>query len=108
MMPSNVKIIKVGDSEVGIIDLMKILREVYLLGLEDELPLKEELVRRAREKNYISEKGLDLYAEALWREYRSFAEAQWPVKKAQKKEVKQKENKITSLFKRLFGSAKKL
>jgi hypothetical protein len=44
-IPRNVRIIKVGDSEVGIIDLEKILRRVYLLKIKNESVLKEEIFR---------------------------------------------------------------
>lgn len=53
MMPSNIKIIKVGDSEVGIIDLRKILSEVYFLGMEDERALKDELLRMNKKPGFI-------------------------------------------------------
>jgi len=35
-IPSYVKIIKVGNSKVGIVDLMKILRQTYFKRIENE------------------------------------------------------------------------
>lgn len=103
MIPPDLKIIRVGNSEVGIHDLKKILRKVYMLGMEDDKALKEELLNRVQEKNYISENMKDLYAEALLREYRSFAEAQWPKKKTKESKGKNREKKPVSFFRRLFG-----
>lgn len=60
MIPPDFKIIKIGDSEIGIYDLRKILRKVYLLGIEDEQTLKDELLRRVKERNYISKDRQDL------------------------------------------------
>jgi hypothetical protein len=102
MIPSNIKIIKIGESEVGIIDLHNILREVYLLGLEDEPALKNELLRRTKEKNYFTENDQDLYGEAFLREYRSFAETQGPIRRPQKNVIKQKKKKTSSFLKRLL------
>jgi hypothetical protein len=68
-IPPNVRIIKIGGSEVGIIDLEKILRRVYLLKINDESVLREELFKRIKEKNYIPEDIKDQYAEAFFMEY---------------------------------------
>ncbi len=106
MIPPNLKIIKVGDSEAGIHDLKKILREVYLLGIEDDQALKKELLNRVQEKNYISENMNDLYEEALLREYRSFAETQWPVKKPQGNRDKTEKKKSINIFQKIFGTKK--
>lgn len=80
MKPSNVRIIKIGKTETGIIDLDRTIIEVYLEGLEDESLIRDELFRRLKEKNYIPEKYADLYAEAFLREYRSFVESREPKK----------------------------
>ena len=102
LKPSNLKIIKVGNGEVGIIDLRKILTEVYLLGIEDEPVLKEELLKRVKEKNYIPKGKEELYAEALWREYRSFSEVQERFSKPNR-ENKRKTKESRSFLKKLFG-----
>lgn len=103
-IPRDLKVIKVGESEVGIHDLRKILREVYRLGIEDDQALKEELLKRVKEKNYISEKREELYAEALMREYRAYARTQWPEPGPRESMNKEKEKKIISFWKRLFGA----
>lgn len=103
MIPPDLKIIKVGDSEVGIHDLRKILRKVYLLEIREESALKEELLKRVSEKNYIPESRKELYAEALLREYKDFANRQWPVKKSQESINKNRKKNSLSFFKRLFS-----
>jgi hypothetical protein len=67
-IPSNIKIIKVGDSEVGIVDLMKIIRQTYFKRIENESALKEELVRRVKEKNILKiiEPCVELGISAVW------------------------------------------
>lgn len=93
-IPSYVKIIKVGNSEVGIVDLMKILRQTYFKRIENESVLREELVRQVKEKNYISEDREDLSAEALLREYRRYAESRVPADKTQREEMKREPKKL--------------
>ncbi len=73
-IPANVKIIKVGPSEVGIPDLNRIVRDVYFKRLSDEARIKEELLNRVREIIIIPEERRNLYAEALFQEYLRFAE----------------------------------
>lgn len=77
MMPSNVKIIKVGDSNVGIIDLEKTFREVYFLKIEDEAAAREKLLEKIKANNFIPADRENLYSEALLREYRSYVETRF-------------------------------
>ena len=81
MMPSNVKVIKVGDSDVGIVDLKKTFREIYFLEIEDEGELRERLLAKVKTNNFIPAEKEYLYAEALLREYRSFVEMRYRGKK---------------------------
>lgn len=84
-IPANVRIIKVGESEVGIIDLENIIRGAYFLKLRDEALLKEELFRRVREKNGIPEDRKELYTEALFREYLAYAGSHQSTRQAEKR-----------------------
>ncbi|MBS3820097.1 hypothetical protein KGY73_11435 [bacterium] len=101
-IPSNLKIIRVGDSEVGLFDLRKTLRAVYRQGIEDETKIKKELLQRIKEKNSIPQQEEEMYAEALVREYHSFAKTQKPVKK----EISQDQmssGRVSVFLKRIFG-----
>lgn len=73
-IPANIKIIKVGTSEVGIPDLNRIIRDVYFKRLSEEVRIKEELLNRASERIIIPEERKNLYEEALFQEYLRFAE----------------------------------
>jgi len=106
-IPSNLKIIHVGDSEVGLFNLRKILRDVCHLGIEDETALKKELLQKIKEKNSISREREDLYAEALLREYRSFAQTQRPIQK-QTSQGKGHPSKANGFFKRIFRKRRSL
>ena len=89
MMPSNVKIIKVGDSEVGIIDLEKTMREVYFLKIGDEDAVKAKLLEKIKTSNFIPPARELLYSEALLREYRSYVERRYGEKSVLTPPVKQ-------------------
>lgn len=101
-IPANLKIIRVGDSEVGLLDLKKILRAVYRQGIEDETKIKKELLQRTKEKNSIPQQEEGMYAEALLREYRSFARTQKPVKKHTFQD-KKNPGRVRNFLKRIFG-----
>lgn len=73
-IPANIKIIKVGVSEVGIPDLNRIIRDVYFKRFSDEVRIKEELLNQVRQKIIIPDEKKDLYSEALFQEYLHFAE----------------------------------
>jgi len=81
MMPSNIKIIKVGGSEVGIVDLEKTFREVYFLKIEDEAAVREKLLEKIKANNFIPADRENLYGEALLREYRFHIETRYRGKK---------------------------
>ena len=109
MMPSNVKIIKIGDSEVGIVDLEKTFREIHFLNIEDEPALKEKLLENVRAKNSIPADRENLYTEALLREYRSYVERRYGAKKVSTPSVKQDSRgflKFLSKFRRGKGGRK--
>lgn len=86
-VPANVRIIRVDESEVGIIDLENIIRGAYFLKLRDEALLKEELFRRVREKNWIPEDRKEVYAEALFREYLAYAGSHQSLRQAEKRKT---------------------
>lgn len=108
-IPANLKIIRVGDSEVGLFDLRKTLSAVYRLEIEDETDLKKELLQRIlqriKEKNSVSPEREDIYAEALLREHRSFAKTQRPLPK-QSVQAKKKSDKSRDFFKNIFSKRK--
>lgn len=81
-VPPNVKIIKVGETDVGIIDLIKTIKEVYFLKIEDEARIKEKLLEKVKANNSIPPERESLYGEALLREYFSYVERRFGVKKA--------------------------
>jgi len=105
-LPSNLKIIRVSDSEVGLFDLRETLRAVYLLGIEDEPALKKELLQRIKLKNSISPGHEDIYIEALLREYLSFAKTQRPLPK-QSVPAKKMSGKSRGFFKNIFSRRKR-
>jgi len=71
-IPANIKIIKIGESEVGIPDLERIMRDVYFNKLSSESRIKEELLNRVAEKIFIPEERKEMYASALFEEYGRF------------------------------------
>lgn len=89
MMPPNVKIIKVGEGEVGIIDLEKTMREVYFLKIGDEDALRAKLLEKIKTSNFIPAERELLYGEALLREYRSYVERRYGDKRVLTPPVKQ-------------------
>jgi len=64
------RIIKIGGHDTGVIDLDNILMDVYSLGFEDEKEIKAELLKRAKDKNYIPESRELYYSVALMSEYK--------------------------------------
>jgi len=71
-IPANIKVIKIGESEVGIPDLQRIMRDVYFNKLSSESRIKEELLNRVAEKIFIPEERKEMYASALFEEYGRF------------------------------------
>jgi len=57
---------------VGIVGLEMALERVRQRGLEDELAIKEELLREISSNNYIPGGYEEEYKEALYREYKAF------------------------------------
>ena len=68
-------IIKVGNSDAGIVGLEAALRNVYISGVKDEEQVKAYLLQRVKEfGNYIAPGTESDYKDALLREYRKFVE----------------------------------
>lgn len=57
-------------SQVGIVNLENVLKEVAGLKLLDDEAIKRELLRRVKIYNYVPPDMEDDYAEALFREYK--------------------------------------
>jgi len=103
-IPANIRIIQVGESEVGIIDLDKIIREIYFQRLQDEAHLKEELFGRVREKNWIPEDRKKDYTEALFREYLAYAGSRQPARRQAEKKAASGASKLRRLLSSLWRS----
>jgi hypothetical protein len=71
--PPGTRQIEIAGYLVGVVDLDRVLQEVRKLGPTDKEVIKEELLRRVKEKNYVPRAYEDHYREALWKEYRAFA-----------------------------------
>lgn len=65
----NVQIIDVNGEQTGIIGLQEAIGEVKKLKLADQEQVKDELIHRVRQRNYINPGWEEAYREALWREY---------------------------------------
>jgi len=103
-VPANIKIIKIGASEVGIPDLQRIMRDVYFKKLSSESRLKEELLKLVAEKIFIPEERREMYASALFEEYSRFI-LKWEKGEKAKAEMQEKSQKVKrrglfSLFRR--------
>jgi len=85
-----VKIIDVNGMEVGLKGLEEAFLEVYLLGIENDEILKEELLERVKKNNFMSKKYEPKYAEALLREYKKFLQMEGLIeeKKEPQEEIK--------------------
>lgn len=72
IVPERIKIkrIPIDGKETGIDRLEWILLDVANLDLTDEERIVDEIVKRARQFNYIPSKKLQAYREAFLREYR--------------------------------------
>jgi NAD-dependent dihydropyrimidine dehydrogenase PreA subunit len=68
--------IRVGDFTAGMIGLEEIFAEFYAEGYAPEAAPAGELLRRARQHNYIPSSAEAQYGEALLREYRRFCRRQ--------------------------------
>jgi len=113
-IPANVKIVKIGASEVGIPDLNRIIRDVYFERLTGEEKIREELLNRVGERIFIPEERRELYSQALLQEYLKFANRvgkreAWQQGLTQKKPEKVKGWKgLVSLFGAVTSKNKRL
>ena len=104
-----VKIIKVADVEAGLNGLDLALQNVYLLGLDDDEKLKNELLRWIRDfGNYVAPGREGVYKDALLREYKLFvAEMEQQRLRRLAEQQAQTEGKgVVSKWRRWFGNRK--
>jgi len=66
-----VKIINIGGTEIGLYRLEEIFKEVRALGIDGDV-LKEELLRRVKDDNYIPEGREGEYKAAIFEVYKTF------------------------------------
>jgi len=69
----DLKKIKVGNIKVGLVGLDEIFNEVQALEIDGDV-LKEDLLKRVKLYNWISEIMKDEYKSALFEAYKSFCE----------------------------------
>lgn len=68
-----VTIIKVGDSESGIVGLEEMFKNIYTSGTTSEGDIKSKLLTQTKDYgNYITRGMEETYRDALLREYRKF------------------------------------
>lgn len=67
------KILKIGNSTIGIMGLEGAMEEVASLGPLSDDQLATELLSRIKKNNYIPDSAGDEYAEAQMAEYKMFA-----------------------------------
>jgi hypothetical protein len=68
-------IIKIGNSEAGILGLEESLHNVYVAGITDEEQIKSDLLRWIWQfGNYVAASTESDYGKALLREYREYVE----------------------------------
>jgi len=65
-------LVRVGNNQVGLIGLKAIFEELKTKRNESETNLKEMLVEKAEEKNYIPNSVKEEYKNALFREFKKF------------------------------------
>jgi len=71
-----VRIIRVGDVEAGLMGLDQAIQNVYIVGINNEEEIKNELLKYVRDSgNYISPSRENDYKDALLREYSNFCAA---------------------------------
>lgn len=68
----DVKQIKIKGSSIGIVNLNKIMDEVYKLNIKDEKEIKEKLLEKVKLYNYVAKSAENDYREALFEEYLNF------------------------------------
>ena len=69
------RLIRVGRSMNGMLGLDELFAELHAAGRAPDESLGPELVRRAREENYVPPPAEAEFAEALLREYRAYVQA---------------------------------
>ncbi|MBC7341162.1 MAG: hypothetical protein H5U02_01685 [Clostridia bacterium] len=69
----NAEIVNIDGLETGIVGLNEAIAEVKRLKLTDQEQIKDELLARVRQRNYISPGREEAYREAIWQEYRERA-----------------------------------
>ena len=62
--------LSVGGKDIGISCLDDVMNEVLSLNLGDEAEIKQELLDRIKERDYVPPKAEGEYSEALLNEYR--------------------------------------
>ncbi|MFZ5596028.1 MAG: thioredoxin family protein [Bacillota bacterium] len=67
------KMLKIGNSTIGILGLEGAMEEVASMGPLTDDQLAAELLSRIKRSNYIPDSARDAYAEALTAEYKKFA-----------------------------------
>ncbi len=73
------RIIKVGNSESGIVGLEEIFKSVYASKFSNEEDVKLKLLMLAKGfGNYITQNMEEIYKDALFLEYRQFCKKQMP------------------------------
>lgn len=94
LKPANLKIIRIGESEVGFIGLEKSFRQVYFLKVEDEAKLREKLMEKIKENNFIPPKEKSLTVK------RCFASTihMWKDASVPKRSCRNPGNKIPAAF----------
>ncbi len=72
MEEKDYRLVRVGDSQVGLIGLKGIFEELKSKRNEAESVLKEMLLEKAGKKNYIPNSVREEYKKALFREFKKF------------------------------------
>jgi hypothetical protein len=72
MEEKDYRLVFVGNTQVGLIGLKEIFKELKNKRREDESVLKEMLVERAGKKNYIPNSVKEEYKKALFQEFKKF------------------------------------
>lgn len=82
------KFIIVEGKQIGIVGLDDVLEELYRSGRKPDERLKDYLLKRLKQFNYIPSSKQALYAQAFWEEYRRFLNLKEGRVKEKKKSLK--------------------
>lgn len=77
-LPAELKITKVGNTEVGLLHLERIFRQVYFSPLKEEAKLKDEILKQVKIYNYVPPEHQEAYRQALWEEYQKYVAKRKP------------------------------